>query len=187
MGSREDLAVLTLVGIVVTCVGWWWQTWLLVLGCFGTGCAFAGLVATLLKGADWHRHERAVRRLWRTARALPADRMLEDPDTRSGVRVQREHGSLLLIVTDPPAADPAARREATKTSYLLGSGAAPAPLPLLHLLSPLDEPVPVRIPRRRRAALALDNKRTGLHETTVAETNELQQMLDRIAAALPRS
>jgi hypothetical protein len=106
--------------------------------------------------------------------------MLQDPETRAGVCVQRERGSLLLIVTDPPAEDLAARREATKTAYLLGGGAAPTPLPLLHVLSPLDEPVVVRTPMRKLAALAHLNRQTGMLETTAAETDELQHMLDRI-------
>ncbi|MFB4317286.1 hypothetical protein [Actinomadura sp. 21ATH] len=184
MGSREESALLTLAGIAMAGVGWWWsQTWLLILGVLVTGFAAAGVAAALRKGADWHRHERAVRRLWRTSRTLPSGQMLRDPETGCGVCVQREGGSVLLVVTDPPASDPAARREATKTSYLLGSGAAPTPMPLLHLLSPLDEPVMVRMPMRRLAALAHINQHTGMLETTAAETDDLQQMLDRIIAA----
>jgi hypothetical protein len=137
MGSREESTLLMLAGIAVIAAGWWWaQTWLLILGILITGFGAAGVVAALRKGRDWHRHERAVCRRWRTARSLPPGQMLQDPETRAGVCVQRERGSLLLIVTDPPAEDLAARREATKTAYLLGGGAAPTPLPLLHVLSP---------------------------------------------------
>lgn len=71
--------------------------------------------------------------------------------------------------------------EATKTTYVLGSGYAPDPPPLLRYTTPVNQTVPVRRRLRQTAAMLHFNHQTGgALQTSTEELTDLKALMDRV-------
>ena len=181
IGSREESAILFLVGVAGLAVWFagWRQGWLLIVAGIVTVFGAATLAENLRKGRMWRRQELAIRRLWRTARRMSPGFTAIDPDTGQGITAGRHRGSVVLVVTET-AVDEQAAREAIQTVYLLGSGAAPNPPPLLHHVGPAGAPVVVRTPLRQRLSmLAFNDMAGGAPEAELDDILAVQAAVDR--------
>jgi hypothetical protein len=186
IGPREESALLTIASVAVIGADlvWWHQTWLLIVGLVLTAVFAASLASELRKGPDWRQQTMTTRRLWQLAKRMPAGRTFRDPITGAGVAAARDRGTVALTITDPPPADQAAIAEATKTTYVLGSGYAPDPPPLLRYITPAGQTVPVRQRFRHTAAMLHFNEQTGgALQVGTEDLAELTAMIDR---AMPR-
>lgn len=155
------------------------QDWLPVVAGIVTVFGAALLAGNLRRGLGWRQQEMAIRRLWRTARRLPLGATFIDPVTGQGITAGRHRGSVVLVVTEATVDDQTAR-EAIQTVYLLGSGAAPNPPPLLRRIGPAGEPVVVRTPLRQTLGmLAFNDMAGGALETGLHEILAVQTAVDR--------
>lgn len=116
---------------------------------------------------------------------MPADQTFRDPASGVGITVLRDRGTIAFTLIDPPPADQSALIEATKTTYVLGSGYAPDPPPLLRYTTPATQAVPVRRRFRQTTAMLNFNHQTGgALQTSTEELADLKALMDRVQAAL---
>lgn len=154
-----------------------------MLGAALTGVALAWLVRVLRRSPDHRRQVELIRRLWATARRLPADTVLSDPLTDHSLWVERRRGFVTLATLDPgEEATPGNGRDALVTRYLLGFWTAPLPPPLVRHVCGLDEPPPERMSWREAMEVSRLNETTGAMETPTDELLHLLEQIDRAVA-----
>lgn len=185
IGTREETAILTAFGVAVIGADllWWHQTWLLIAGLVVTAVLATSLIAELRKGRDWRHQEMTIRHLWQTAKRMPTGQTFRDPATGVGITALRDRGTVALTVVDPPPTDQTALIEQIKTTYVLGSGYAPDPPPLLHHITPAAKAIPVRRRFRQTTAMLHFNHQTGgALQTGIHDLAELNALVDRALA-----
>jgi hypothetical protein len=126
--------------------------------------------------------EQMIRRLWKTARGLPAGTVITDPLTGSGLTAERASGFLTLVVIEPPAsAAPGQSDAALVHRYMLGFAGRPLRPPLFHDVTAARNP-PQSMPWRRTMDALQLAEQTGVADTDSVELADLVIQLDRALA-----
>jgi hypothetical protein len=190
ISARALAAAITAAGAAATVSYLWFLALALPLaGAFLAGIGISWLRAIRGRSTGQREQDEVIRQMWLAVGRMAPGRVLEDPLTGCGLAVERPRailvprGFVTLTVCDPVVSGgPAERREATVTSYMLGSPAAPSRAPLFRHTTPLFENSPDRISLRQASGLLRFNSQTGAMGTTPAELAELRAQLERVIA-----